>query len=229
MAIALGVVVSQALLLRSVAFLRTQMLSQQQKVDRLIALIPALMDERELSNMREQTSLTSPFRAPSRSAGSTVMAHYEAQVEDFREIFASGRAFESMLSRMADEFERLESVVDMDRAWTTIRETPAMDMRDDGRSYVVIFDMPGASASDVHVGLDGRLLQVRYTPGGTDKGGRSHLRLDRRIWLPGPVYGAEMVYASLSNGMLKIVVPKQVSGQLSTGQVYVLDQATAER
>lgn len=116
--------------------------------------------------------------------------------------------FQAFVEQMAEEFNELKSMMDLDGGWSSLRTTPAMDMREDSKSYIVLFNAPEARVEDINVELNGRLLQVRYLPTATDLHGRNRLNLSRRIWLPGPVPAGKEIYTSLSNGILKIVVPK---------------------
>jgi HSP20 family molecular chaperone IbpA len=211
-AVALGILATQVMLLRSFHSLRSEISRQQQGIERILVSLPACREAYK-PDRTAQLSVAGHVSGSFPAGRALALTPDHEMPDAFREFFASERAFQAMFQRMADEFDRLESVVDLDRAWTTLRATPAMDIRDDGWNYVVLFDMPGASSSDVHVGLDGRLLQVRYAPVGTDTRGQGRARLDRRIWLPGPVCGAEKLNTVLSNGMLKIVVPKQSPAQ----------------
>ncbi|MBN2302521.1 MAG: Hsp20/alpha crystallin family protein [Lentisphaerae bacterium] len=110
-----------------------------------------------------------------------------------------------MMQHALSEFEVLDSWMAFDEGWNSLLPSPTMDMREGEHNYVVIFSMPGATLSDFQVKLHGRLLTVSSHDSLLNTG--SHI-YERRIWLPGPVGNHEKPQAVMTNGVLKVVLPK---------------------
>ena len=118
--------------------------------------------------------------------------------------------FDAMVDRMNwmmagamrdwDSMSRMMSRADL---WPQLDPTPTLDMREDERAYTVVLTLPGVGRDDIRVTLDNRLLTVsipRAVPGG---GRRSQV-----IRLPGPVGEAGAATAVLTNGVLRVSIPK---------------------
>jgi len=102
----------------------------------------------------------------------------------------------------------MENSLAFDAGWNSLLASPTMDMREQGDHYVLDFSLPGMDASEIQVALEGRLLTV-YTRVDEHAPNRSSVsRFERRILLPGPVEGAEAAQAVVTNGVLKIIIPK---------------------
>ena len=119
--------------------------------------------------------------------------------------------FDDMDAFMSDAFQnmaRLRSAMHIDEGWDVLSASPTMDMRDGDADYQVSFSIPGAQPSDIEVSLDGRVLTVQALA--PVRGPRfTHMqRFERRVRLPGPVGGADDAHASITNGILRVHVPK---------------------
>jgi HSP20 family molecular chaperone IbpA len=112
------------------------------------------------------------------------------------------RMFEQALTDM----ERMGGLWDLDGGWDALMASPAMDMREHEDSYIVVVSVPGIGASDVSVTLEGRLLTVAAMIGHRNSPGFH--RYERKVRLPGPVAGGSEARAALTNGVLRIVIPK---------------------
>jgi len=112
-------------------------------------------------------------------------------------------AMDAMMESMA----RLHSAVQFNRGWDRLQASPTLDMRDTENGYLVTFSIPGVNADDLGVLLDGRVLTVRAWCPADGAGGGGH-RYERRILLPGPVGEAGEAQAHLTNGVLRVHVPK---------------------
>lgn len=112
-------------------------------------------------------------------------------------------AMDAMMESMA----RLHSAVQFNRGWDRLQASPTLDMRDTESGYLVTFSIPGVDADELGVLLDGRVLTVRAWCPATGAGGGGH-RYERRILLPGPVGEAGEAQAHLTNGVLRVHVPK---------------------
>ena len=120
-------------------------------------------------------------------------------------IYSSGNMDpERLYSRMNLVFER--TVRELDKGWDSLVSSPAMDMRIREKDYLITACVPGVDPSQVDVFLEGRLLTI-VVPVGNVVSGRYRL-FQRRFQLPGFVGPSESATAVLSNGILRIVVPK---------------------
>ncbi len=114
---------------------------------------------------------------------------------------------EMAIDAMMENMARLHSAVHFNRGWDRLQASPTLDMRDTESGYLVTFGMPGIKADDLGVMLEGRVLTVRaWCPSAGAPGGGQ--RYERRLLLPGPVGAAEEAQAHLTNGLLRVHVPK---------------------
>lgn len=97
--------------------------------------------------------------------------------------------------------------IDLDQGWEALAAMPAMDMREQSDEYLVVFNLPGVDPSDVSVTLEGRILSV-HAPARLRQNGASVARFARRVKLPGPVGEAQLAQAVMTNGTLRISIPK---------------------
>jgi len=127
-----------------------------------------------------------------------------------------------MFEQAALDLERWGGLIDMDSGWDSLLVAPVLDMRQEGDSYVVIFSLPGIQADDVTVTLEGRLLTILAPVGGPP--GRAGHRgvLERKIQLPGPVADAASAQATLSKGVLRVVIPRGRSGGTDSTRLRLL-------
>lgn len=108
------------------------------------------------------------------------------------------------------EFERTDAFFDLAEGWNTVMTSPAMDMREREDQYIVVFSLPTPRPSDLQVLLDGRvvtILTVFDTPVLVQRYGEP-LRLEKRVLLPGPIGDATLAAANVTNGLLRVAVPK---------------------
>jgi len=119
--------------------------------------------------------------------------------------------FGDMDALMSDAFHnmaRLRSAMHIDEGWDVLSASPTMDMRDGDSDYLVSFSIPGAEPSDIEVSLDGRVLTVQALAPVRGPHYTRLQRFERRVLLPGPVGGADHAHASITNGILRVHVPK---------------------
>jgi len=117
---------------------------------------------------------------------------------------------DSLLNQAMAEFEQMDSFINFDEGWSSLMVSPTLDIRDetDENEYVVVFSLPGMDGSDIEVSLDGRLLTVACSSEADTPYSSSFGSFVRSVWLPGPVGDRELARAVLTNGVLRIVVPK---------------------
>jgi HSP20 family protein len=128
---------------------------------------------------------------------------------------------DSLIESAITDFQRVGSRFDLDHGWDRLAAVPAMDMRDNTDHYVVLLNLSGVHPADVSVTLEGRLLSVQ-TPvrDGTDS--RPAGVLERRVRLPGPVGEAQLAHAVMTNGLLRICIPKGLWVDPVTGRRRLL-------
>ena len=121
------------------------------------------------------------------------------------------------MDRMLRQFSEMARVLDSDTGWNALMTSPTMDMRDQGESYVLDFSLPGIDASEIEVSLEGRLLTVYTSVDAQAPSGRSFSRFERKVLLPGPVQTAGSARAMLTNGVLKVIIPKTLEAETNAG------------
>jgi len=141
---------------------------------------------------------------------------------------------DEVFERAVSDFARLHGFLDIDKDWESLITSPAIDMRERNDSYVVVVSLPGTKESDVTVTLEGRLLTV-FAPVRCDAGSTIGLSMrrtgvgrgaagafERNIQLPGPVGDARLASAGMTNGLLKVVIPKAQNTASGGGRVSIL-------
>jgi HSP20 family molecular chaperone IbpA len=119
----------------------------------------------------------------------------------FREM---DRMFESVFAVPA----RPRAFLSFDEGWEHLMDSPSMDMRESDEGYEVLFCLPGTRASDVRVTLSGRILYVLADlrdPANPDTVLGTY---ERRVQLPGPIAPDSSPTAALTNGLLRISIPR---------------------
>jgi HSP20 family molecular chaperone IbpA len=121
----------------------------------------------------------------------------------------SGDLFEDMDRAMAamSQFSDMPSFLQWENQWDGMRASPAMDIRDFGDRCVVYVSMPGVKSDDVDVRLDKGLLSVSASSRIKQGGGERFETFERKVHVPEQVGNPDLVTASLSNGVLQVILP----------------------
>jgi len=83
--------------------------------------------------------------------------------------------------------------------WEQISPTPAMDMREDGKTYEVLFSLPeGVDRESVRVSAAGNVLTL------TMKAGETGRIYTQRIRIPCGVDRSDAVQSAVSNDVLRV-------------------------
>jgi HSP20 family protein len=98
----------------------------------------------------------------------------------------------------------------IEREWT-----PAVDIREEANSFVLVADIPGVARDNVGITLDKGVLTIRGERSATHNGEdreyrrreRAHGTFMRQFTLPETV-DAEHISATVSDGVLEIVIAK---------------------
>jgi HSP20 family molecular chaperone IbpA len=135
------------------------------------------------------------------------MAPAAEQAQQTMRAFAQMDAFfEQTFSEMA----AMERLFDRDAEWDALPVSPFLDMREEGDAYVVVYATPGMTAHNVGVVLDGRILTIAATLPHRHGGavGARPFTVERHVQLPGPVLSSYEATAVITNGVLRISLPK---------------------
>jgi HSP20 family protein len=114
------------------------------------------------------------------------------------------------------------------------RFVPATDLTETEYAYVVKADLPGLTAADVKIEVDGGVLTVsgeRKTESDETKGAyrrveRSYGRFSRSLRLPKGV-SAESITAKFANGVLEVSIPKPEQVAPHTVEITGADETPA--
>ena len=117
------------------------------------------------------------------------------------------REMDAMMESAFRDMDRMTALMSRDAGWDQIIMSPTMDMREVETNYVISLCLPGVESSDIEVILDDRILTVQSTRRKSTDTGKEFSQFKRRIRLPGPV--ADGGSASLTNGILKVTIPRQ--------------------
>ncbi len=118
------------------------------------------------------------------------------------------KRMDQMMKDAVKDIRMMESLFDVSFAQPTAKSSPAMDMRDMGTHYVVVFSAPGLSPEDLRLTLNGQLLTITGRGRTDDPRGAPPGLFERKVRLPGPVQDASSVQASITNGTLRVTIPK---------------------
>lgn len=93
------------------------------------------------------------------------------------------------------------------------RATPEMDVYESGNEYLIVLDVPGATAESVNVQVMGTELFIRAEQSPSPHQGDVALAaFERRLELPGEV-DANSAVAELKEGVLEIKIAKGVASR----------------
>jgi len=106
------------------------------------------------------------------------------------------------------EFEEMERLFNLDEGWNQLMASPALDMRENEGDYTIVFSLPGLDETQVSVTLEGRLLTILGSHDPRARHSFGSQTFEHRIQLPGPVGQDPRVEAVLTNGILRVRIPK---------------------
>jgi HSP20 family molecular chaperone IbpA len=109
-----------------------------------------------------------------------------------------------------------------DQGWDMVMTTPTMDMREADSNYVVVLNLPTANPNDTSVTLDGRILTVSSTTTTRQHGSEQTKAFETRIQIPGPAGDLQQARAVLTNGILRITIPKSHQNEQSQALTKLL-------
>jgi HSP20 family molecular chaperone IbpA len=95
-------------------------------------------------------------------------------------------------------------------------------MREDAQTYVVLFTLPGVRPRDVSATLEGRILTLQAPMQGIYGRRPVEFVFERRVRVPGPIRTDSGLCAGMTNGVLKIVLPKGTEAAATRRVVRIL-------
>lgn len=129
-------------------------------------------------------------------------------------------AMDSMMSSALRDMVRLHSAMQFDDNWDSIRLSPTMDMRSDDSDYIVMMSIPGIESTNLDVSLNGRVLTVRASsPGRMTPYHQQFRQFEKRILLPGKIGDISHARADVTNGLLRVHVPRGDSSGHQHGRI----------
>ena len=118
----------------------------------------------------------------------------------------------NLLAQFGDEINRL-----FDARYNPVTEwSPAVDVKEEDKQYVIQADVPGVKAEDIDITLEDGVLTIKGERAwGKNEEEQGYRRVERargtfyrRFGLPDTA-DADSVKAKSANGVLQIVIPKQ--------------------
>jgi len=129
---------------------------------------------------------------------------------------------EAFLGTMIGDFEAIDRFMNPPLGWGAFEPTPALDMHESRDRYAIVFAVPHLDSASIRVSLDGRMLSVSGLSAGRHRHSAPRV-LESRVLLPGPVGDAEDAEAVLTNGLLRVAIPKALpSRQVADSAPVVL-------
>ena len=115
---------------------------------------------------------------------------------------------DAMMSGALRDMADMHEAMRLDDGWDRLELSPTMDMRSSSGGYLISLNIPGVDSTNVNVAIDGRVLSISASGAGSSGYGRRYNRFERRVLLPGAIGLASDMRATMTNGLLRIFVPK---------------------
>jgi HSP20 family protein len=136
------------------------------------------------------------------------------------------------LLRLQQQLEDVVAACTLAGQHVTAGWTPPVDILERDNCIVVLLDLPGVAASDLHVALCDRTLRIAGHKGGEPHEGppRRYHKVERHmgqfeleIWLPGPVDRSGST-ARLRGGVLEVAMPRIEERRNTACDIQVRDE-----
>jgi HSP20 family molecular chaperone IbpA len=123
-------------------------------------------------------------------------------------------AMNVMMVHAMRDLERMSSIVIREERWSRLGAEPTMDMRERERDYLVAVGLPrDVDPSLLVVDLEGRRLTITARRAPVNPLMSGSTIFERHVQLPGAVGREEEASAAISNGVLRISLPKVMPSQ----------------
>lgn len=132
---------------------------------------------------------------------------------------------DSLFNAVLRDFQQFEALFNIDEGWPALAPSPTLDMRDLDNHYLVMFSLPGICSDDIRLRLDGRILTLLCS-----NQDASHPAFERRVMLPGEIDRTRETQARLTNGVLKVYLPKSLETMVSVpGEGHETSETVADK
>lgn len=138
------------------------------------------------------------------------VSHTDSVAAALRDSGALFDHMDALFEQTVSDIAAMDRLFDPDARWASLPVSPFLDMRETGDRYIVIYGVPGMRPSDVRVVLNDRILTIHAAmvcPPDAHRLGRSY-QMDRSVRLPGPVGDLSLASAGLTNGLLRVALPR---------------------
>lgn len=130
--------------------------------------------------------------------------------------------YNQMVKTMNNAMQSMNDLMSIDSGWDMINISPAMDMRDKKDSYEIYFSIPSSSASNITVELNGQLLNMYIPIHITTPGYNEFRTYKQQILIPGPISTNTELKATISNSVLRVILPKGTNNDIHCGHIRLL-------
>jgi HSP20 family molecular chaperone IbpA len=142
--------------------------------------------------------------------------------DPWREARRMRERMDRLFARAMSDFDVLHGLPDIDAGWGTVGISPFIDMREGRDAYVVVLTLPNIDVSRTAVFLEGRILRI-LAPFHLHPFAGSHVDVfEKTLQLPGPIDGDRRPLAAVTNGTLRVVVPKGSEEETSGASIRLL-------
>jgi HSP20 family protein len=182
--------------------------------------------QQQVDRMFDEAFADTPRQAAGSVSNAVPGDSFSASMAHMREM---RERLDSLFARAFDDMEHFGFQPGFDDGWAELAVTPALDLRDDGESYVVTAYLPDVEKSSLEVTLSGAVLTIvadlRDTAG-SDSNATARLtrasRFERRLRLPSAPAHDKEPRATCQDGVLRIVVPKAQPSEPEEKRIVIM-------
>ncbi len=214
----IGVLIMQVAIFIAIIHSRKPNTSKNAQID--IHALPAI--EAEKQPPPEANKEISPF---------TVMEHEMAHLmntllQNHRQPDSRSRQQQkhmmNTINNAMQEMAFFSDMMNIDSGWDMVNISPAMDMRERENSYEIMVSIPCGTESNVIVELNGQLLNMYIPVQITTPGYKEFRTYKQQILIPGPISTNSSITATISNNILRVILPKGNRNSIHKGHTKLL-------
>ncbi len=132
------------------------------------------------------------------------------------------RSMLQQLNNAMNSMKFFDDMINIDSGWDRINVSPAMDMREKKNTYEIRLSIPDGSSSNVTVELNGQLLSM-YIPIHIKTHNYNEYRTyKQQILIPGPISSDKAISTTISNNIIRIILPKGTERSFHQGYTKLL-------